>query len=160
MTYPMKLYPDGDGEVSARFRLADTEPDLVRSSGTSVHYLATGASTEELFGLYKWVMGPEPGGAEPHFHRTFFESFFVLSGTIEFFDGDGWEGAGVGAFVHVPPGGVHAFRNRSGAPASMLIHFARGAPREAYFERLDELADLSDDERDEFFRAHDNLWVD
>ena len=34
-----------------------------------------------------------------------------------------------------PPGGLHGFRNESGA-ASMLLHFAPGAPREAYFEGL------------------------
>lgn len=32
-------------------------------------------------------------------------------------------------------GGLHGFRNESGEPASILILFAPGAPREAYFRR-------------------------
>ena len=35
---------------------------------------------------------------------------------------------------------MHGFRNESGEPASMLMLFAPGAPREAYFEGLVELA--------------------
>ena len=37
---------------------------------------------------------------------------------------------------NVPIGGVHGFRNESGEPATMLLHFAPGAPREGYFEGL------------------------
>ena len=64
------------------------------------------------------------------------ESFYVLLGTVKIFDGRVWLDAGPGDFVHVPPGGLHGFRNDSDARASMLIHFAPGAPREAYFEGL------------------------
>ena len=81
-------------------------------------------------------MGPEVTGPGPHFHRTMAESFYVLEGTIALFDGRQWRPSGPGDWVHVPIGGIHGFRNESGAPASMLIHFAPGAPREGYFEGL------------------------
>ncbi len=45
-------------------------------------------------------------------------------------------------------------------PASILILFSPGAPREAYFEGLSALADMTDDERREWFAAHDNHLVD
>lgn len=135
-------------------------PDLVRANGTTVHYLATGATTNGLFGLYRWSMGPEAGSADPHFHRTFAESFYILDGTVAVFDGREWLDCGPGDFVHVPPGGLHGFQNRSGAPASMLIHFAPGAPREPYFEALDGLAGMSPQDRARFFDQHDNLYVD
>jgi hypothetical protein len=64
--------------------------------------------------------------------------------------------------VHVPEGGVHGFRNESGAPASMLIHFAPGAPREGYFEgtaAMSRGAQLTDDERQRFYELHDTFWV-
>ena len=80
MTYPTARYTGVGGEASARLRSADSEPDLVRSSGTRVHYLATGDSTDGLFGLYRWSMGPGRGGAEPHFHRTMWESFYSSPG--------------------------------------------------------------------------------
>ncbi len=76
------------------------------------------------------------GGPDPHFHRSISESFYVLSGTISLFDGSSWVDGTPGDFLYVPQGGVHGFRNESGEPASMLILFTPGAPREDYFERV------------------------
>ena len=161
MSYPPPTYA-GDGDVLARFRPADTPPDLPRPNGAA-HYLATGATTNGRFGLYRWDMGPEPGGAQPHFHRTISESFFVLSGAVDLFDGTRWLPSGPGDFVHVPEGGVHGFRNESGEPASLLILFAPGAPREAYFEGLVAIAEgrwtPSHEELQVFLVEHDNLYV-
>lgn len=159
MTYPEQFYTRPEGEKSAWFRSAQSPPELVRGGGTRAHYLATGSTTGGLYGLYKWEMGPAAGGADPHFHRTFSESFYVLSGMVQLFDGDEWIDGSEGDFVHVPPGGIHAFRNRSGAPAAMLIHFAPGAPREAYFNGLDRLAGMSAEERSAFLVEHDNLYL-
>ena len=106
-------------------------------------------------------MGPEPSGPGPHFHRTLAESFYVLVGTIRIYDGTRWVDTEPGDFVHVPPGGLHGFRNESGEPASMLIHFAPGAPREGYFEGLAEWSVKgrpSEAEVEEFYRFHDNHW--
>ena len=61
--------------------------------------------------------------------------------------------------MHVPEGGIHAFRHESGLPASMLLHFAPGAPREGYFEGLPTLAGVSEDERARFFLKHDTFWL-
>jgi hypothetical protein len=41
----------------------------------------------------------------------------------------------------------------------MLLMFAPGAPREAYFEGQLQLGDMSDDERAAFYLEHDNLWI-
>ena len=67
-----------------------------------------------------------------------------------------------GDFLFVPQGGIHAFRNESGEPASMLTLFAPGAPREDYFETLARVAEglvLTDDEKTEFFFRHDTYWI-
>ncbi|MGH8948217.1 MAG: cupin domain-containing protein [Acidimicrobiia bacterium] len=159
MTYPEFLYTASDAAVTATITRAGGEPDLVRTSGTEVHYLATGDTTGGLFGLYRWSMGPGPGGADAHFHRTMAESFYILTGTVEVYDGMEWADAEAGDFFHVPPGGTHGFRNESGAPASMLIHFAPGAPREQYFEGLDHLEAMSAEEQIDFFLAHDNNFL-
>jgi mannose-6-phosphate isomerase-like protein (cupin superfamily) len=159
VTYPDPRYHGDDGEPTTTHRDADAAADHEYANGTRVHYLATGASTDGLFGLYRWEMGPAASGPGPHFHRTIAESFYVLSGTIRFFDGTDWVDCTAGAFVHVPPGGIHAFRNESGAPATMLIHFAPGTPREAYFEGTAEMANATDEEKAAFYAAHDNHWV-
>lgn len=159
VTYPEKRYLGERGESSGRFRPATQSPDLTYANGNRVHYLATGASTDRLFGLYKWELGPALSGAKLHFHRTISESFFVLSGTVSIYNGNEWMATTAGDFEYVPPGGIHGFRNDSGAPASMLILFAPGAPREAYFDGLVHVNELSASEQDDFFKLHDNLWV-
>ncbi len=162
MSYPEPRYAGETGEISAVLRPGDQSPDLRYPSGNTVDYLATGASTNGQFGLYRWNMGATQGGADPHFHRTISESFFVLSGKVSLYNGDAWRDGTPGDFLFVPEGGIHAFRNTSGVPASMLILFAPGAPREGYFEGLVEMAqgkEVTEQERAEFFLRHDNHWL-
>jgi mannose-6-phosphate isomerase-like protein (cupin superfamily) len=159
MTYPEPRYHGDKGEISATYRRPDHEPELTYPTGGTAHYLATGASTNGQFGLYRWDMGPAPSGPDKHFHRSISESFYILSGTVRIFDGNRWIDTTPGDFVHVPEGGIHAFRNESGAPASMLLHFAPGAPREGYFEGLLDLSSKSEEERAEFFLRHDTFWL-
>ena len=123
MSYPDARYLGEKGEIIAVYRPVDKQADLQIGVITSVHYLATGATTNGDFGLYRWKMGVQPSGAAPHFHRTISESFFILSGTVRVFNGERWLDAGPGDFVHVPAGGVHGFRNESGEPASFLLLF-------------------------------------
>lgn len=158
LPYPDPVH-DGDGEPSGRHRPASSPADLRNPSGTDVHYLATGASTDGQLGLYRYEMGPGRGGPDPHFHRSITESFYVLSGTIRLYDGTGWVDGRPGDFLYVPQGGIHGFRNESGEPATMLILFTPGAPREDYFERVATAKDMSEADREEFFRRHDTFWV-
>ena len=164
MSYPEPRYLGDTGEVSGVLRPDGHEPELTYPSGGTVDYLMTGASSDGDFGLYRWNFGPEESGPGPHFHKTISESFFVLSGTVRLYDGERWIDGTRGDFFHVPPGGIHGFRNVPGEPAaSMLLLFTPGAPREEYFETLNELArgkELGERERAEFFLRHDNHWLD
>lgn len=163
MSYPPPLYDGENGEVSATVRSGSTTPELEYPNGNRISYLATGESTSGLFGLYRYDFSGADGGPGPHFHRTIAESFYILSGTIRVFDGREWVSTRSGDFLHVPPGGLHGFRNESGEPASMLLHFAPGAPREGYFEGLERLArggEMSEAEYVEFMAHHDNIWTD
>ncbi len=163
MSYPAPKY-FGTGEATARFPPRRHSPRAPATRpGGAASYLATGASTDGRFGLYRWDMGPDPAGANPHYHRTFSESFFVLSGTVQLYDGKDWLDATPGGFDYVPEGGIHGFRNESGKPVSLLILFAPGAPREAYFEGLVEMAEgrwqPSPEELQAFLEQHDNIYV-
>jgi len=160
MSYPDPRYLGDGGEPSAARRPADAAHDVVYPSGTTVDYLATAGSTDRLFGLYRWNMAAHAGGPGPHFHRTMAESFYVLGGVVTIYDGRQWLECSAGDFVHVPAGGIHGFRNDSARTASMLIHFAPGAPREAYFEgflRFAREGELDPAEMEEFYLAHDNI---
>jgi len=160
--YPPDRSTTERGEISGRFRPGDAPHDLESASGWT-DYLATGAGTDGDFGLYRWHMAGPPSGPGPHFHRSLSESFYVLAGEIRLYDGSDWLSGRPGDFLYIPPGGIHGFRNESGEPATMLILFAPGAPRERYFEGLVERATLdpkpSAQEMAEFFRVHDTYWV-
>jgi mannose-6-phosphate isomerase-like protein (cupin superfamily) len=159
MSYPEPKYFGDTGEINAHFRPAGHPPELVYPQGGTADYLATGATTDGKFGLYQWNMSARRSGPDPHFHKTISESFYILSGTVRIYNGIEWIDTEPGDFVHVPEGGVHGFRNESGEPASMLLLFAPGAPREDYFEGLKNLGDMSEPERKAFFEFHDNYWI-
>lgn len=148
------------GEVSAAYRPVDTVADLAMSSGTVARFVAPGSVTRGQFGLFEWNMPAGRGSSGAHFHKTFSESFYVLSGTVGLYDGARWVSATAGDFLYVPEGGVHAFRNDDAdTPASMLILFTPGAPRERYFQELADNAaagrELTEDEWTELFARHD-----
>jgi len=163
MSYPDVRYHGDKGEISGTFRPAAEGPDLTIGSSSVVRYLATGDSTHGDFGLYRWDFGPNPSGPRPHFHKTMSESFFVLKGIVRLFDGEKWVDATEGDFLYVPEGGIHAFTSEPGQAASMLVLFAPGAPREAYFEELAEIAasgrQLTNEEWFELGSRHDNFFI-
>jgi mannose-6-phosphate isomerase-like protein (cupin superfamily) len=151
------------GEVTALFRpTGDVEP-LRLGTGTTARFVAPGWLTKGQFGLFRWDIEPRAGGAAPHFHRDFSESFYVLSGTVALYDGESWVRAGEGDFLYVPEGGVHGFKNDGDEPASMLILFAPGKARERFFEELADIAEsgrqLSQDEWTELYARHDQFMV-
>ena len=159
--YPPPKYDGEPGLVNARLRRAGA-PEVTNKNGVTAEYLATGASTNGQFGLYRWNMSPARSGPDPHFHRSISESFFVISGTIKLYDGKAWIDGRPGDFLFVPEGGIHGFRNESGEDASMLILFAPGAPREDYFETLARVSHgekMTDIERVAFMFRHDTFWV-
>jgi len=161
MSYPEPVYLGDAGLTNGRFRPAGHDPEVRYRSGGTAHYLATGAASDGHFGLYRWEMPDLQGGPGPHFHRTISESFYVLSGIVGLYDGAAWTDAKPGDFLYVPEGGIHAFRNAHG-PASMLILFAPGAPREDYFETLARVGEgltMTDEEKTAFYLRHDTFWV-
>lgn len=150
------------GEISATYRPVTTPPELDRPS-TKSKFLATGSLTDGHFGLFQWDMSPGSGGPDAHYHKTFSESFYILDGTVRLFDGANWVTAVKGDYLYVPPNGIHAFKNESDEPASMLILFAPGTPREKYFLESAEIAQsgrqLTAEERTEFLARHDQYMV-
>jgi quercetin dioxygenase-like cupin family protein len=63
---------------------------------------------------------PPGGHAPPHLHRTYTESYYVISGLFRLRSGDEVVEAGPGAFCYVPRGVPHAFKNIGDEPAKLL----------------------------------------
>lgn len=157
--YPPPRYTDEEPEVSAWLKRGEEPPDYDSFGLVQYHYLASQQDTGGDYGLYRVQIAPRGGGPAPHFHRAMSEAFFVLSGTLSLYDGTQWADGRQNDFLYVPPGGIHGFRNESDEPASLLMLFAPGAPREHYFEGLAQLGDMTDDERHEWLVKNDNFFV-
>jgi quercetin dioxygenase-like cupin family protein len=157
MTLPSER-PNTDAVLSAA---ADIPTLLI--GATTARLVAIASQTDGHYGLFRWDMTAMSEGPTPHFHRTFSEAFYVLDGQISLFDGTGWREGRAGDFLYIPPRGVHAFRNDSGAAVSMLILFAPAPPREAYFrelaQRIASGRTYTDAERAEFMARHDQFEV-
>lgn len=150
-------FPDPAAVVTVH-RAADP-PDI--AGPPSVRFVAPGSVTAGRFGMFEYRMEAHRPGPGPHYHRTFSESFYVLSGTLTIFDGERWSAFGAGDYAHVADGGVHAFRNDGDDPAAFLILFAPGIARERFFLELREIRDtgrqLSQQEWVDFYAGHDQV---
>ncbi|MGA4541847.1 cupin domain-containing protein [Uniformispora flossi] len=126
--------------------------------GASARPAVPGHVTQGRFGLHEWLLPPHGGLVAPHSHTLFSESFHVVFGTVQVYDGERWTPAPAGDFRHVPEGRDHGFRNDGDEPAAMLVLVMPGAPREAYFRELAEISaagrDLSDAEWDELWERY------
>ncbi|MFF2012338.1 cupin domain-containing protein [Streptomyces sp. NPDC058195] len=158
LAYPEARYHGSKGEVNAAFRPADSPPD-VSSPGGATHYLATSELTGGEFGLYKGELGARSAGAKTHFHKAMSESFYILSGELELYNGEKWVTGRAGDFLYVPVGGLHAFKNVTDEPMSMLMLFSPGAPREEYFEQVAEMTRRGGDELKQFRIRHDSYFL-
>ena len=76
------------------------------------------------FALFETEPPPGVWAAVPHRHRDHSEAFYVLTGEVEFRLGERTERCPAGAFVFVPRGAVHGFRNPGPGPAKMLAFVA------------------------------------
>ena len=92
---------------------------------------ATGASLSEWNALPGFDTGL-------HVHERLEETWFVLSGELEFRVGDETFTAEAGTTVFVPPHVPHAFANRGEADASFLLPVAPPG-HDRYFDELAEI---------------------
>jgi uncharacterized RmlC-like cupin family protein len=156
-------YSSDSGDLSVVAVPAGSMRTVRMKSGTLGSFVATGTLTEGRYGLFRWDMPGNSGGAGGHFHRTFSEAFYVLDGTPSFFDGRAWTPGASGDYLYVPEGGIHGFRNDTDAPASMLILFAPGIAREAYFEELAEIGEsgreMTKSDWADLYARHDQVMV-
>ena len=130
--------------------------------GGGITVVSPPGASAGAYSLYRIDLPPQAGGARPHFHHDFVESFTVLSGTVSLLDGHQWVAGTTGDHLVVPELGVHAFRNDTDEPAALLMMSTPGAAREDYFDELLEVAgrELSEQEWTALYARHDQVMVD
>lgn len=127
--------------------------------GGGVTVLAAAAATAGAYSLYRIDLPARAGGARPHYHSGFVESFTVLSGSVALLDGSAWVSAGPGDHLVVPALAVHGFRNDTDVPASLLMMSTPGVAREDYFDELLTAGELTDEQWTALFARHDQVMV-
>jgi len=83
-------------------------------------FLATGEDTNGAYALIHATV-PPGSGPPPHIHHREDEAFFVLEGELSFQVDGRSTSATARAWVTLPKGTLHAFRNTGPTPAQMLI---------------------------------------
>ncbi len=102
--------------------------------GDMYTFLAEGEDTARSYALWEAVV-PPGGGPPPHVQSREDEGFYILEGEMTFV-ADGKEViARKGAFLNIPRGVLHTFKNESRADARMLILVAP-AGMEKMFEEI------------------------
>ena len=117
-------------------------PDGGRSTwllGMLITFKAVSEETGGEYSLYELTVPPHLG-APSHIHHRETEAYYVLDGEVEFSKGERTVRAGVGQFVHVPRGVVHAFANAGQEPARFLGIVTPGGLHEKLLSSLGEPA--------------------
>jgi quercetin dioxygenase-like cupin family protein len=150
--------------ASAVVRTLAEHPMVAAGETSALRMVAPGSHTAGRFGLVEYRLAPHSPGAAPHYHQTFSESFYVLSGRLTVYAGGAWRPYSAGDFALVHECGVHGFRNDGDDPADFLILFAPGIAREQFFAEMAELRrsgrTLPPEEMTAFYARHDQVMVD
>jgi mannose-6-phosphate isomerase-like protein (cupin superfamily) len=145
-------------------RTVTDHPLVANGQASKLRMVAPGSVTAGRYGLLEYHVAPRSPGAAPHFHQTFSESFYVLSGELTIYADGVWRPYGAGDYALVHEGGAHGFRNDSDEWASFLILFAPGIARERFFNEMAELRRsgraLTPEEMTAFYARHDQVMVD
>lgn len=81
---------------------------------------------------------PPGGGPPPHKHEREEETFMVMEGEYEFFDGNDWSAFHEGELRWSPRGSYHGFRN-CGTKAGKMMFITNGGGLDEYFEVISPL---------------------
>jgi quercetin dioxygenase-like cupin family protein len=101
--------------------------------GDTYTFKVTGKETGGSLALVEAHI-PPTAGPPPHLHGDSDEFFYVLDGEVEVTIGDQTIAAEPGAFLFVPRGTQHCFRNAGERPARMLFGYTPAGFEEFFTE--------------------------
>ncbi|MGE5611489.1 MAG: quercetin 2,3-dioxygenase [Bacillota bacterium] len=109
--------------------------------GDLYRFLVTGQGTDGAYAAIEIKSFPG-NGPPPHIHHRESETMYVLEGRFLLTCGDRSIHATPGAFVHVPAGMLHTFRNIGSEPGRLLV-IITPAGLERLFEEIGQLVEDS-----------------
>jgi quercetin dioxygenase-like cupin family protein len=106
-------------------------------SGDVYETMAPAGSTNGTLGFTDcWV--PPGNGPVAHVHKSADESFYLITGSLEFLNGDQTFMASAGDFIFVPRGTRHRFRNITDKETHMVSFFTPGGAEALWLEGGDD----------------------
>jgi mannose-6-phosphate isomerase-like protein (cupin superfamily) len=92
----------------------------------SAVFKADEGETQARYSISEWWLEPNSDGPGAHLHEANDEVFYVLAGKPEILIGEQWVALEGGAFVLIPRGTMHDFRNPASEKAGLLNVFIPG----------------------------------
>jgi len=106
--------------------------------GDRVVIKVSAADSGGVYSLMHWTFSPHQGSDRyGHVHARYEETFYCLTGEIDFYIGRDCVPMRAGDFVRVPPGVRHGLLNRTDQPVEMLVHFMPGGMEELFYKHRD-----------------------
>ncbi len=120
-------------------RLPGVGVEYPMEPGSMVRFKVLGKETGGAFEAYEREVPPHTIGADPHYHETTEEFFYVVAGQATILNGDERRVYGAGSTVVVPRMTVHGYWNESDEPIKLLITFCPALDHDQFFRGLSEL---------------------
>ena len=120
-------------------RLPGVGVEYPMEPGSWVRFKVLGKETDGAFEAYEREVPPHTLGADPHYHRTTEEFFYVIAGSPTILAGKERKVYGAGSAVVIPRMTVHGYWNESDEPIKLLITFCPALDHDQFFRALSEL---------------------
>ncbi len=119
-------------------RLAGPDAPAMQVLGSEIQCLLSGEQTGGEYALFVTTAPPGDPGPPPHRHHREHETFYVLEGQLNVWDGEHEAAAGPGTAIHLPQGQWHRYWN-AGDQTTRFLVVARPAGIEHMFAAIDRL---------------------
>ncbi len=104
--------------------------------GIEIHYYLDANDTAQQFTMFKCVVHPDAKVPAPHYHDTFDETFYVLTGSATVTLDGKTINMKPGEHAFIPKGTVHGFHNTTTEIVEILCYATPGVFTADYFKDL------------------------
>lgn len=111
-------------------------PETIDFGPLELRFLRDKHDTAGSLDMFEMTVSPEGRMPVPHYHESWEETVYGVSGTVTYTVEGRPHDIGPGVALFIPRGKVHGFDNRSGAPATCLCVLTPGVLGPEYFREL------------------------
>lgn len=114
--------------------------ETIRIGGLTLEFLHSPDDTGGSLDMFRMTVQPKARMPVPHYHESWDETVYGISGAVTFRIAGEDIAIGAGRSSFIKRGVVHAFDNRTNAPATCLCVLTPGVLGPAYFREIAALA--------------------